>query len=144
MKNKKTDRLLNVLNNFKKKSNLNQYIDFIESKKSSLVISDYIIDIGNEKNLSKVDIINNSNIYRTYGYEILSGKKLPSRDKLLQICLGNKFTLEETNRALTIAKLGVLYAKDPRDSIIIYSINNKLKLIHTNIILDDHNFEPFD
>lgn len=143
MKNKKTDNLLNILKNINNKSHLNRYVDFLESEENNLQLSEYILNVSTSKGLKKVDIIKNAHIYRTYGYEILNGKKLPSRNKLLQICIGNKFTLVETNKSLTLAKLGVLYAKDPRDSIIIYTINNKLSLIHTNIILDDHNFEPF-
>ncbi|NLC65741.1 MAG: hypothetical protein GX752_02215 [Clostridium sp.] len=142
MKNNKTDHLLDILKNINNKSHLNKYVNFLESKENSLELSEYILNISQEKGLKKIDVINNANIYRTYGYEILNGKKLPSRNKLLQICIGNKFTLLETNKSLTLAKLGVLYAKDPRDSIIIYTISNKISLIDTNIILDDHEFNP--
>lgn len=142
MNNKKTDNLLSILKNINSKSNLDKYVNFLESKEDNLNLSEYILNISTEKGLKKIDIINNANIYRTYGYEILNGKKLPSRNKLLQICLGNKFSLSQTNKCLTLAKLGILYAKDPRDSIIIYTLNNRLNLIDTNIILDDHDFEP--
>ena len=142
MKNKQTAKLLDVLNNFKDKSQLDKYVDLLASKDSSLILSEYILKVAKDKGIKKSEIIKNSYIYRTYGYEILSGKKLPSRDKLLQICIGNKFTLDETNRSLTLAKLGILYAKDPRDSIIIYTLNNGLSLININIILDEHNFKP--
>lgn len=141
VKNKQTERLLNRLNNIKNKNDLNQYIKSSKSKENSLKLSEYILELCHTKGFKKNHIIKNSNIYRTYGYEILSGKKLPSRDKLLQICIGNDFTLEETNRSLTLGKLGILYAKNPRDSIIIYALNNKLNLIATNILLEEHNLK---
>ncbi len=141
MKNKQTEKLLNRLNRIKNEYELREYIESSRFKEDGSKLSEYILEICGAKGLKKSDIIRNSDVYRTYGYEILSGKKLPSRDKLLQICIGNRFSLEETNRCLTISKLGILYAKDPRDSIIIYSLNNQLDLIATNIILDEHDFD---
>lgn len=43
--------------------------------------------------------------------------------------------LEETQRALSIAKEGKLYSKDKRDSILIYSINKKQTVLDTNNLL---------
>lgn len=142
MKNNKTEKLLDILNNIKDKSKLNTYINFSVSKENSLRLSEYILGVAGHKGFNKSDIIKNSDIYRTYGYEILNGKKFPSRDKLIQICVGNRFTLEETNRSLTLSKLGILYVKDARDSIIFFAINNKLGLIDTNILLAEHNLKP--
>ncbi len=141
MRNKETEKLLNRLNKIRDLHVLKEYIDTSKSLEADFLLSEYILEISAQKGLKKNEIIRNSDIYRTYGYEILSGKKLPSRDKLLQICIGNKFSLEETNRCLTIGKLGILYAKDPRDSILIFALNNNLDLITTNILLDEHDFE---
>lgn len=74
MQNKKTEKLLNILNNFQDKSQLNKYIDSLESHKNSPELSKYILEICKEKGFKKSDIIRNADIYRTYGYEILSGK----------------------------------------------------------------------
>lgn len=140
MKDKSTEKLLNILNKAKNKSSLDKYISS-NSEHDTYELSEYILEISTSKGYSKSDIIKNSEIYRSYGYQILNGKKSPSRDNVLKICIGNKFNLEQTNRTLTLAKLGVLYAKDPRDSIFIYALNNKLNIINVNIILSDHNFK---
>lgn len=141
MKNKETEKLLDILNNIKDESKLKKYINSSAHEKNSLTLSEYILKICKNKGFKKSDIIKNADIYRTYGYEILSGKKLPSRDKLIKFGLGNGFSLKETNRSLTLGKLGILYAKNPRDSIIIFSINNKLSIVDVNIILYENNFE---
>lgn len=138
MKKNKTEELLNILKRIRNKSELKGYIDRNPLEKQ---VADYIIDVSNKKGYKKSDIIRNSDIDRTYGYQILSGLKKPSRDKLLQICLGNKFTRKETNKALTIANWGILYAKNPRDSIIIYGLNNSLSLVDTNIILHEYGYD---
>ena len=142
MKNNPTEKLLDILNDIKDKSKLDTYINSSISGKDSLKLSEYILEVSERRGFNKSDIIKNSDIYRTYGYELLNGKKSPSRDKLIQICIGNKFTLEETNRSLTLGKLGILYAKDSRDSIIIYALNNNISLIDVNFILHDHGLEP--
>ncbi|MBS4536378.1 XRE family transcriptional regulator [Clostridium sp. D2Q-14] len=136
-----TEELLDRLNRIRNQSDLKNYIDSCSLEKCNYELSEYILKICENKGYGKSDIIRNSDMHRTYGYQILSGDKSPSRDKLLQICIGNKFTRDQANRALTIANLGILYAKDPRDSIIIYSLNNKLNLIDTNVILDEHGFK---
>lgn len=141
MKNKSTEELLDRLNKIESKSKLKSYIDSSNLEETNYKLSDYIVKTCKSKGYNKSKAIKNADLYRTYGYEILSGKKSPSRDKLVQICIGNKFTLDETNRTLTIGKLGILYSRDLRDSIIIYALNNGLDLIDVNIILDEHNFK---
>lgn len=142
MENKSTEKLLNRLNKIESESQLTKFINSSSPQENNYLLSEYILKICKAKGYNKSTIIQNSDIYRTYGYEILNGKKSPSRDKLLQICIGNGFTLDEANRTLTIAKLGILYAKYPRDSILIYALNNDLSIIDINILLDQHNFKP--
>lgn len=144
MSNVETEKLLNILNTIDNESTLKEYINASTHEDNSLNLSEYIMKICKDKAPKKSDIIKNADIYRTYGYEILSGKKLPSRDKLLKLSIGNEFTLKQCNRCLTLAKLGILYAKNPRDSIIIFSLNNTLSLIDTNILLDQHSFQALE
>lgn len=141
MKNK-TGELLNKLKTIRNKSDLKKYIDTHVFEIDNSQLSDYILKICNDKGYKKSDIIRNADLNRTYGYQILSGLKMPSRDKILQICIGNQFTGVQTNKALTISNCGILYAKNPRDSIIIYSLNNSLNLIEANIILHEHGYKP--
>lgn len=140
MKNK-TEELLNRLMNIRRKSDLKTYIESSSLETDTKQLHDYILKICYEKGYEKSDIIKRADIDKTYGYQILNGSRKPSRDKILQLCVGNSFTLVQTNKALTIANCGILYAKNPRDSIIIYSLNNSLSLIDTNIILDEHGYE---
>ena len=135
-----TEELLSRLVNIRKRSDLKTYIES-NSKSSSEQLHDYILNICNKKGYDKRDIIKNADVNRTYGYQILNGFKKPSREKILQLCVGNSFTRAQINKALTIANLGILYAKNPRDSIVIYSLNNSVSLIDTNIILHEHDFE---
>ena len=93
--------------------------------------------------LNKKDLVKNSLLDRTYGYQILSGLRQPSRDKILALCLSAGMSFHEIQRALEIAKEGILYPKDPRDAAIILCIHNQLyKLNDVNMYLDQKGFDP--
>jgi len=68
----------------------------------------------------------------TYGYDIFTGKKHPSRDKVLPLAFSMHCTLQETNRMLQAAGVNELYVKDRRDAIIIFSLEHGYTLMKTN------------
>ena len=48
-----------------------------------------------EKSLKKSTVIKNSELNEIYGYQIFSGKRIPSRDKLISIPLDWNFHLRK-------------------------------------------------
>ena len=74
-------------------------------------------------------------------YLLLDGRRSPSRDKVISLCLALKLELPETQRALTLTKNGQLYSKSKRDSILIFALGKKLSVIDTNVLLEEMN-EP--
>ncbi len=104
-------------------------------------ISSYFEEYIKEHGLTKKELVSNSLLDRTYGYQILSGMRKPSRDKILALCLSGKMSFEEIQRALEIGQAGILYPKDPRDAAIILCIHNKMyNLNDINIYLDQNGF----
>ena len=85
--------------------------------------------------MDKAEVILESQIPRTYAYQIFQGSKQAGRDKILQLAFAMKLDLEETNRLLTIANHPLLYAKKQRDAILIFSISNRYSLMETNELL---------
>lgn len=136
MKNE-TVNLLNTLNTIDNTKELHDFLDNIHDK--SITFITYFNDICNKKNLKKSDLIYKANINRTYGYQILNGDKKPSRDKILQLCIGANLTLKETNKCLILGNVNELYVKNPRDSIIIFSINKNLSIIDIDELLYEYN-----
>lgn len=142
MEDKKTSELLDLLNSIDDISKLNNYVEKTKITFSTIDFCTYFENIIKENNIKKSKLIEASNIDRTYGYQILNGTKKPSRDKILQLCLSCKLNMDNTQRALILGNVGQLYAKNPRDSIIIFSINKCLNVIDTNNLLDEMNFCP--
>ena len=132
--NKSTSELLEIL----KKSSLEAYLkensgDLIENP-----LCDYLASLIDEKNLNKAEVIKKSNIQTNYAYQILSGIRIPSRDKLIALCFGLDLTLDEAQTLLKYAGFAQLYPKNKRDSIIISSLKNHTSVIKCNILLEEY------
>lgn len=135
---KSTTDLLNELN---QTSHIDQYLKENGEYIIDQSLSKYLCDIIEAKNLSKSDIIKKSDINEIYGYQIFSGKRTPSRNKLLCICIGADFTLEETNETLKVAGFSPLFPKIKRDSIIIFGIQNRHQIWEINESLYNHQLQ---
>lgn len=135
---KSTTDLLNELN---QTSHIDQYLKENGEYIIDQSLSKYLCDIIESKNLSKSDIIKKSDINEIYGYQIFSGKRTPSRNKLLCICIGADFSLEETNETLKFAGFSPLFPKIMRDSIIIFGIQNHHQIWEINESLYNHQLQ---
>lgn len=133
---KSTNDLLGVL---KSKKN---YSEFFQDEIGELIfknLDEYLGVLLKEKNLKKSEVIEKSNLDKNYAYQLFNGiKKNPSRDKILMLAFGMKLTLDETRKLLKIAGLSDLYVRIPRDSVIIFCLQNGKNLIETNEMLDDY------
>ena len=135
---KSTTDLLNELN---QTSHIDQYLKENDEYIIDQSLSKYLCNIIESKNLSKSDIIKKSDINEIYGYQIFSGKRTPSRNKLLCICIGADFSLEETNETLKVAGFSPLFPKIKRDSIIIFGIQNQHQIWEINESLYNHQLQ---
>lgn len=115
--------------------------EMIIKKIQEIPFCDYIHQLLQTKQLDKAEVIAESQIPRTYAYQIFQGTKQAGRDKILQLAFAMKLDLEETNRMLTIANHAQLYAKKQRDAIIIFAIANAYSLMQVNELLDEMNHE---
>lgn len=79
-----------------------------------------------EKNASHADVIRLLNVERCYGYQLLNGKRVPTRVQLIKIGLILKLSFEEVQRMLKIAGKEILYARNVTDARVIYSIERGL------------------
>ena len=86
--------------------------------------SEYLSALSEEKGMSKAEVIHQSGIPRTYAYQLYQGTRRPSRDKVLILAIVLGCTIEECDRLLTLAAHQHLYAKDPRDALILFSIHH--------------------
>ena len=132
---KKTTDLMNELSH---SSHIDQYLDDNKAYIIDQTLAKYLCDVIEEKSISKADLIKKSDINEIYGYQILSGKRFPSRNKLISLCIGGEFSLEETNDVLRVGGYSSLFPKIKRDSIIIFGIQNNYTVLQINESLYAH------
>lgn len=101
-------------------------------------ITVYIANLMQQKNLKKTAVIRAAGLDRTYGYQLLSGERGITRDRLLQLAFGMKLTLEETQKLLKTARMAVLYERDVRDVFIISALYNGYDIDACDQLLFEH------
>lgn len=134
--NKKTDDLLNQLK--LKNATYDEYLYNNEDCFLDTDISLFWKKIVAQSNMKKSDIINKADIGYTFFYDILKGKKHPSRDMLIKILLVMNVDIEIFQEALRIYEWAALYPKIKRDSILIYAISHNISLQKTSELLEDN------
>lgn len=132
------------LNSVEGSHELNNYIRSLEDDTIAKTFAGYISFMIKEKDLSKADVISQSLVSRTYGYQIFDGTRNANRDKIIALSIAAGLTLEETQRGLEIAKEGILYPRDARDSVIIYAINNGISVRQLNSLLGESDLAILD
>lgn len=134
---KKTSELLTSIRSKK------NYDDFLKEEYNNMYfesIDRFLESMLSVKGITKSEAVKKSGLEKGYAYQIFNGiKENPSRDKLLCLAIAMGLDFEEVKKLMKIAKLPELYVRDPRDSIIIFAIENHFDMIKTNILLHEHN-----
>ena len=129
---KPTDELMEALNH---SSSIEEYINTEQDYLIDSSVSNYLNQLLEEKSLKKSTVINNSELNEIYGYQIFSGKRIPSRDKLISISFGMNLSLDETQALLKYALVAALYPKQKRDSLLIWGKNHQFSIYQINELL---------
>lgn len=90
---------------------------------------------------TKSDIINKADMSYCYFYDVINGRKIPSKDKIIRIVLAMNLNLDDCQEALRISGKSALYPRIKRDSILIYAINKGYSIYQTNDLLLEHGEE---
>ena len=127
MEIKSTDELEKIL----RKTHLNDIPDYLGRNAESIInneysFHDYMRELIKKKNLKQQDVYLAADIPEKYGYKLLSGeKRTRQRDVILRLCYAAEFDLDETQKALKLYRMPELYAKIPRDALIMIAINER-------------------
>ena len=100
-----------------------------------------ITSLCREKRISKAALAKRACISEVYLHQILSGKRFPSRNRLLCLCFGLELTPEESDTLLKTAGFAQLYPKEKRDAVILHSLSHNTSLMDLNTALFSMNME---
>lgn len=129
MKAKNTNDLQNELMST---SNLSRFLSENQDNFNSEEFSDLLQSLFQKKGISKAALAKNAGMSEVYLYQLFSGGRNPSRNRIICLCFGLSATLEESQELLRGSGNAQLYAKDRRDAIIIYGLLHRMTLAEVN------------
>lgn len=115
----------NTLTDILKKTSPSRIDTFLEQNREDILadhkpFAQYVRALFREKGLLQQEVFLNADIPEGYGYKLVSEEKhTRQRDTILRLCAAARFSLEETQRALKIYGMSPLYARFPRDAVLI-------------------------
>ena len=130
---KTTEELLDLL---KKSPSASSYMEqAADNLIHQIPLSEYLTKLIEEKNLKKGNLIRLSGLDKGYVYDILAGKKNPSRDKVLALCFALSLSADETQKLLKSTGYAPLYVRMERDSVILFGLEHTLSVMEVNELL---------
>lgn len=123
-------------------SNIEEYLTgnaeslLVKSKPFSAYMHEMIRKYGK----TQQEIFLQADFPERFGYKILSEEKhTKQRDYIIRICYATGMNLDETQRALTLYGMAPLYARIPRDAVLMIAFNqHKGNILDVNTLLSTH------
>ena len=141
MMKKTTGTLTDIL----KKTNPDKVGHYIEENAEEMFFdprpfSAYMRSLIREKGVRLQDVFLLADISEGYGYKLISGEKhTKQRDVILKLCLSAGFSLVEIQRALKLYGMSPLYARFPRDAVLISAVSSGImEIAQVNRLLEQN------
>ena len=135
MKIKNTDELENELAEAK---TLEEFLQRNDDHFQTENFAALIDELLTEKKMSKSILARQAGMSEVYLHQLFSGRRNPSRTKVICICIGLEATLEESQEVLRRSGMAMLYPKNKRDAVIMYGITHEMNLFQINDMLFDN------
>ena len=125
MKGRSTDDLHQELMDA---ASIDTYLHDHEEVFSETRVAETLMELYERRSISKAALARRSGVSEVYLHQVFSGRRNPSRDRLLCLSIGIGATLEETQNLLKQAAYAQLYPKNKRDAIISFGILHGMEL----------------
>lgn len=83
------------------------------------------------RTLSKAELARRSGVSAVYLHQVFAGRRTPSRNRLVSLCIGLGASLNETQHLLELAVCAPLCPLRRRDAVLIYAVSHRLTLSQT-------------
>ena len=113
-------------------SSLSDYVNGNRAAFTEKDVAELLSALYEKKKLSKAALARKAGMSEVYLHQVFSGRRKPSRDRLLCLCIGLEASLEETQELLRQASFAQLYPRHKRDAIISYGLVQGLSLGDVN------------
>lgn len=113
-------------------SDLNQFLSENRELFQHSTAQELLQELFDKKGISKAVLAKQSGMSEVYLHQVFSGRRNPSRSRILRMCFGMHATMEETQDLLKKAGLAQLYPREKRDAIILYGLLHGMTLFEVN------------
>ncbi len=145
MQKESTDTLNKVLKNTEPE----QIDDYLRTYADSLAdgphpFGDYMREMLRHKGMTQQALFDRAGLSQRYGYRLLTQEThTRQRDYILRLCFAASLSLQETQRALKLYGMSELYARIPRDAVLMIALNRGISEIpQVNRLLEEHGADP--
>jgi len=107
-------------------------------------IRNFFDELIEHKGHRRSEVIRKANISRSYGYQIMEGRRIGKRDYYLSIALAMSLDLKTTQRMLAITQSGGLHPLIKRDAAVIFAINHGYSIEKTYDFMCELELPPLD
>ena len=119
--------------------------DYLCCNSGSLLEPDVAVRLGElrqRRRISKAALAKRARISEVYLHQVFAGRRKPSRNTLLCICIALEASLEEVQELLKQSSYAPLYPRLKRDAVIIYELAHGAELDEINNRLQGAGEEP--
>ena len=120
---------------------------YLEENDAHFEHSDFFSLIGrvfDRKGMSKAMLAEKAGVSSVYVYQIFGRRRLPSREKLIGLCVGMNASIEECQGLLKAAGMARLHPQKRREAIIIFGLLHDWNLTRLNEKLYDENEQTLE
>lgn len=129
-----------LVDNIKVADNIDNYMEENSDEFINMDLAEYLNKLLSDKGLNRHQVFAQGNITKSYGDHILNGRReKPSRDIILRFCFGLGLDIDQSQRLLRMARVGSLYARDRRDSVILFCLEKKKTVVECDLLLHKRN-----
>ena len=107
-------------------------------------IKNFFEELLAETGQKKGQVIRKANLSRTYGYQLMEGRRRGKRDYYLLIALAMALDLKTTQRMLSVTQSGPLHPLIKRDAAVIFAINHGYDIVETYTFMSSLGLAPLD
>ena len=136
MRRKNTDDLNQELMSA---TDIDSYIKNNQTSFAERSVTELLASFYERQGLSKAELARRSCMSEVYLHQVFAGRRNPSRDKLLCLCIGMELSFDETQELLKEAAYAQLYPRIKREAVIIHGIvhHTPLEEINDRLFAED-------
>ena len=111
---------------------IEQYGDALHTE-SLTELLEYLLS---QTGMSKAELARRSATSEVYLHQVFSGRRSPSRDRLLCFCLGLRCALTNAQELLRRCGYAMLYVRDRRDALLLFCLLHQKTVFEANELLE--------